>query len=224
MASRQGGPIAGLILGSLMLVGGYFLADRIGKPMRAQAAASVAWPTTEGQITVSRVERTNRAGKGKANYTAVITYQYSLDGKTFEGDRVWFGDGYLASHELASAFRAAVHRYPVGKAVNVHYDPAEPAESVLEPGPTWSGSALYFVGLGLMTLGGIILVSALGTLLFMTAALAAVIGGLVGGRRDRTRGFGPRLDEPTSDFNRPAPRPLGRSDPEQADDDGIEII
>lgn len=224
MASQQGGPIAGLIFGSLMLVGGYFLADRIGKPMRAQAAASVAWPTAEGQITVSRVERTNEAGKGKANYTAVITYQYSLDGQTFEGDRVWFGDDYSVSNEFASAFRAAVHRYPVGQAVKVHYDPAEPGESVLEPGPTWSGSVFYFIGLVLMTLGSLILVSALGTLLFMTAALAAVIGGLVGSRRDHTSQFGPRLDEPASDFDRPASRPLGRPDPEQTDDDGIEII
>lgn len=223
MASQQGGPIAGLIVGSLMLVSGYFLADRIGKPMRAQAAASVSWPTTEGQITVSRVEK-NEARKGGATYTAVITYQYSLDGQTFEGDRVWFGDDYSVSNAFASAFRAAVRRYPVGKAVKVHYDPDEPGDSVLEPGPTWSGSVFYFIGLVLMTLGSLILVSALGTLLFMTAALAAVIGGLVGGRRDHTSQFGPRLDEPASDFDRPAPRPLGRSDPEQADDDGIEII
>ncbi len=91
----------------------------------------------------------------------------------------------------------------MGKPVQVHYDPAEPAESVLEPGPTWSGSALYFIGLGLMTLGG-----------------------LLGGRRDATPGFPPVDEEPMRSFDRPLPRPLGgrpsRESP--ADDDGIEIV
>jgi len=220
MAHRQAGPIAGLVIGSLLLVGGFFLTYRIGKPIRDKAAASVAWPATEGRITASRVERVKQGGDGKATYTADITYEYALDGRTFEGDRVWFGDDYSASD--ASAFRAAVGRYPVGKAVKVHYDPAEPAESVLEPGSTWSGSALYFIGLGLMGLGGIVALSATGTLLLVMLALAAAVGGVVRGRRDSPADFGSRADP--HDFDRPPPRPLGgNSASAQADDDGIQI-
>jgi len=224
MATRQSGPITGLVIGGLLLVGGFLLAYRIGKPIRDRAVASVAWPTAEGRITGSRVERVKNGGDGKATYTADITYDYALDGRTFEGDRVWFGDDYSASD--TSAFRAAVDRYPVGQAVQVHYDPAEPAESVLEPGPTWSGSALYLIGLGLMTLGGIILVSAAGTLLLVTAALAAAVGGLFGGRLDSRDEFGSRADDAAREFDRPAPRPLGGRPPAEppADDDGIEII
>lgn len=169
MATRQSGPITGLVVGGLLLVGGFFLTVRIGKPIRDRAAASVAWPTTDGRITGSRVVRVRHGRYGTKTYTADITYEYALDGGTFAGDRIWFGDDYSASD--ASAFRAAVGRYPVGKAVKVHYDPAEPAQSVLEPGSTWSGSALYFIGLGLMTLGGLLVVSTAGTLLFVTAAL-----------------------------------------------------
>lgn len=223
MARREAGPIAGLVVGGLMLVGGYFLTYRVGKPIRDKAAASIAWPATDGRITGSKVERVKRGGEGKATYTADITYEYALDGRTFEGDRVWFGDDYSASD--ASAFRAAVGRYPVGSAVKVHYDPAEPAESVLEPGPTWSGSALYFIGLGLMTLGGIIALSSAGTLLLVTLALAAAVGGVLGGRRDSRDDFGPRRDDPARDFERPTPRPLGgHHGSERADDDGIEIV
>lgn len=228
MTSRQAGPIVGILVGGLMLVGGYFLTYRIGKPLRDRAAASTAWPATEGWITASRVERVKQRGEGKETYTADITYEYSVDGRNFEGDRVWFGDDYSASD--ASAFRAAVGRYPVGSAVKVHYDPAEPAESVLEPGPTWSGSILYFIGLGLMTLGGLVALSAVGTLLMVTLALAAAIGGLMGGRRHSKDGFGPRLDDPDRDFERPAPRPLGgrpeseRPESERPDDDGIKIV
>jgi len=223
MARREAGPIAGLLIGGLMLVGGYYLTYRVGKPIRDQAAASTSWPVTDGRITASRVERVKQGGDGKATYTADITYEYALDGRTFEGDRVWFGDAYSASD--ASAFRAAVGRYPVGRAVKVHYDPAEPAESVLEPGPTWSGSALYFIGLGLMTLGGIVTLSSAGTLLLVTLALAAAVGGVLGGRRESPDDFGPRRGDPARDFERPTPRPLsGRPDSERADDDGIEII
>ncbi len=222
MVRREAGPIAGLVIGGLMLGGGYFLTYRVGKPIRDKAAASTSWPVTDGRITGSRVERVKQK-KGGTTYTADITYEYALDGRTFEGDRVWFGDDYSASD--ASAFRAAVGRYPVGRAVKVHYDPAEPAESVLEPGTTWSGSALYFIGLGLMTLGGIVTLSAAGTLLLVTLALAATVGSLLGGRRESHDDFGPRLDDLARDFERPAPRPLGgRPDSERADDDGIEII
>lgn len=221
MAPRQSGPIAGLIAGSLLLVGGYFLTYRVGKPIRDKAAASTAWPTTDGRITASRVERVKQGGDRKASFTADITYEYALDGRTLEGDRVWFGDDYSASD--ASAFRAAVDRYPVGKAVKVHYDPAEPAESVLEPGATWSGSALYFIGLGVITLGGIIALSAVGTLVVVALALATAGGGGFG-RRDSPDDFGPRRDDPGHDFERPPPRPLGgNSAAEQADDDGIQI-
>lgn len=223
MATRQAGPILGLVVGGAMLVGGFFLTYRIGKPMREQAAASVAWPTTDGRITGSKVERVKQGGKGKATYTADITYEYALDGRSFEGDRVWIGDGYSSSD--ASAFRAAVDRYPVGKAVKVHYDPAEPSESVLDPGPAWSGSMLYFIGLGVMTLGGIITLSAVGTLVVVAVALATAGGAGFGRRQDARDEFGPRQNDPRDDFERPAPRPLGRRpDPGPADDDGIEIV
>lgn len=222
MAQRQAGPVAGLIIGGLMLVGGSFLTYRVGKPIRDRAAASTTWPTTDGRITGSKVERVKQGGDRKATFTADITYEYTLDGRTFEGDRVWFGDDYSASD--ASAFRAAVGRYPVGKAVKVHYDPAEPAESVLEPGPTWSGSTLYFIGLGLMTLGGILALSAAGTLLLVTLALAAAVGGVMGRRRDSQADFGPSADT-SNDFQRAGPRPLGGSPSSaRADDDGIEIV
>jgi hypothetical protein len=223
MARREAGPIAGLVIGGLMLVGGYFLTYRVGKPIRDKAAASIAWPATDGRITGSKVERVKRGGEDKATYTADITYEYALDGRTFEGDRVWFGDDYSATD--ASAFRAAVGRYPVGSAVKVHYDPAEPAESVLEPGPTLSGSALYFIGLGLITLGGIIALSSAGRLLLVTLALAAAVGGVLGSRRESREDFGPRQDDPARDFERPPPRPHGGpSGSEGADDDGIEIV
>jgi hypothetical protein len=46
-------PIIGIILGCLCLGGGYYVYEHVGKPMRARAAASATWPTTDGQITRS---------------------------------------------------------------------------------------------------------------------------------------------------------------------------
>lgn len=223
MARRDSGPITGLFIGGVMLFGGYFMTYYLGKPIRDQAAASTTWPTTDGRITGSEIQRVNARDEGKATYTANITYEYSLGGRTFEGDRVWFGDDYSASN--ASAFRAAVSRYPVGKAVKVHYDPADAAESVLEPGPTWSGSALYFIGLGLMTIGGIITLSAAGQLLLVSLSLAAAVSGALERRRNPNEDFSPGRDDPARDFERPAPQPLqGGTTGELPDDDGIEIV
>jgi hypothetical protein len=59
----------------------------------------------------------------------------------------------------------------------------------------------------------------------VSAALAAAVGGLLGGRRDPRDEFGPRADDAARDFERAAPRPLGGRPPATppADDDGIEI-
>lgn len=199
MSITASGPVAGLVAGALLTAGGFFMAFSIGKPIRDQAAASVTWPTTEGRITRAQLERS--ISKGKTMYSADIAYDYQLDGKPFEGGRVWMGNGSSSSDP--TPFRRAVERYPAGTAVRVHYDPADPAESVLEPGVTWASSFLYFFGLGVLAVGGMILLSALVPLLLVAAALAGF--------------FAPKGDDAMRDFDRPVPP---STDP---DDDGITI-
>lgn len=209
MTVRGGGPIAGLILGSILAAGGYGVAFWLGKPIRDEAVASTSWPATEGRIIRSRLEESRNDGKTQLSHD--IGYEYALDGKTLTGSRVWIGDGYSASP--GNEFRAAVARYPVGKQVQVHYDPTAPADSVLEPGTTWSSSLAYFIGLGMLAVGGLILLSALTPLLLVALVMAGW--------------FAPRRPDETRDFDRPSPRPLSKGGPTPSrpddGDDGIRI-
>jgi hypothetical protein len=210
MAVRGAGPITGLILGSILAAGGFMVAFWLGKPIRDQAVASSSWSTTEGRIVRSKLEESRK--DGKVHYSADIGYEYDLDGRTLTGTRVWIGDGYSSSP--GNEFRAAVDRYPAGRQVKVHYDPADPAESVLEPGPTWSSSLAYLIGLGMLGVGSLVLISALAPLLLVAVALAG--------------SGGPRHRDDMRDFDGSPPRPSfgdrgQRPEPPRGDDDGITI-
>lgn len=207
MASSAG-PVARLLAGVVLSGLGFFLGYSLGKPLRDQSLASVSWPTTEGRITRSELVRT--VSDGKAMFTSDVGYTYDLDGRSLEGERVWFGDGYRSSN--VSEFRRVVAEYPVGRQVRVHYDPLAPENSVLEPGATWSGSLLYFAGLGTLALGGILVLSCLLPLV-IALALAVPSG---------------RSSDELRDFSRPPPRPLTSPPPSPTtnpgpEDDGITI-
>ncbi|MGB8854985.1 MAG: DUF3592 domain-containing protein [Pirellulales bacterium] len=202
MTVRSSGPIAGLVMGALLTSGGWFVAYSIGKPIRDQAAASTGWPTADGRITRSQLARS--ISEGTTMYSADISYEYDVAGRRFDGDCVWFGDNSSTSD--AAPYRRAVEQYAVGTEVKVHYDPDDPITSVLEPGVTWASSMLYFIGLGMLTVGGLILASALVPLLLIGVALVGV--------------FAPRGHDPMSDFARPT---SARRDSGSSDDDGITI-
>ncbi len=202
-------PLLGLFLGLLVASGGWFVAFSVGKPIRDKAAASTAWPTADGRITRSELERVRE--EGRTMYSVDVAYDYAVAGEAFSGERVWFGDDFRSSS--ITTWRRLVDRYPVGTAVQVHYDPADPGDSVLEPGATWSGSVIYLIGLGMLVVGGLILLS---SLLPLAVMVAAILAGAGRGAEDLRDEFGEQQDE----FGRPRDGP-GRPDP--GGDDGITI-
>jgi hypothetical protein len=70
------------------------------------------------------------------------------------------------TRNLSDAQREA-DRYPVGAAVTVHYDPADPGRAVLVPGVGWSDLTTRLLLAGLL---------ALFALIFGVVALAALAG------------------------------------------------
>ena len=118
------------------------------------AKASTSWPTVQGEITGSRIDKsTSRDSDGHTDttYRADVTYRYAVEDAEYTGDTVSFGE--YGSDRRSHADRI-VKRYPVGKEVKVHYDPEKPEKAVLEPGVTWSsylvlGMGLFFTGGGL---------------------------------------------------------------------------
>ena len=113
-----------------------------------RAKASVDWPSTQGKIVESSVERHRSSGsKGRSSttYHAEILYEFTIDGTTYNGDRVAYGD-YGSSNP--SHARRVVNNYSQGKNVTVHYLPDNPEECLLEPGV--KGQAFFLPGFGLI--------------------------------------------------------------------------
>jgi Protein of unknown function (DUF3592) len=90
------------------------------------------WPTVEGKITASRTEReaTGYDSNHHMSHAWVpeIRYGYEVGGMQFQGKRI--GNSIYSSSWRGGAQRVA-HRFPSGKAVSVHYNPADPSQAVL---------------------------------------------------------------------------------------------
>ena len=104
------------------------------------AARTRAWPTVAGQIVSSGVhefhelEQNQHASRWQTLYRPEVTYSYELSGVRYTGDKVNMGGTVSASTDALA--RRVAAKYPVGVAVEVHYNPDNPADSVLEPRAT----------------------------------------------------------------------------------------
>lgn len=141
-----------------ILIGAVFTV--IGIRGLALGFASRNWPSTEARILQSEVEReTSGVGKDRSTaYHARITYEFTVDGVTYKGDRVAAAD--IGRGKSAHA-RGIVKRYPKGGSTSVYYMPEKPSTCLLEPG--FQGQAFIFpsVGLFVLLLGGVFLAAKL---------------------------------------------------------------
>jgi hypothetical protein len=108
------------------------------------ARASAEWPTVEGRITRSVVRHSTDA-EGGDSYSPEVAYTYAVSGRAFEGERIKFGENSYGSRSRAEAIAAG---YPVGRQVEVYYEPANPSNAVLEPG--LSAGSYIVLGIGLL--------------------------------------------------------------------------
>ncbi len=91
------------------------------------ALASPLWPTVTGEIIEVDARRQSRT----TNFG--VRYRYTIDGRAYEGDRIWYS---RVGRQSASTLN---ERYDEGDAVEVYYDPDDPARAILQPGATtWS--------------------------------------------------------------------------------------
>jgi len=123
-----------------------------------RASASTDWPTAQGQIMASSVDRRRSSssnGGSSTTYQAEILYQYSVADTAFNSNRVAYGDYGSSSPSHA---RRIVNRYPVGKTVIVYYMPDNPEESLLEPGLQMQSWFLPGFGFIFFTVGSLMAV------------------------------------------------------------------
>jgi len=110
--------------------------------------ASQSWPTTRGKITKAIAVK-ERTGSGHASCALVLRYSYRVGDQEYMGHR--YQGNMIYSHDQKGA-EGIVNDLLAQDRVQVWYDPAVPASSVLRPGLDegyyWNGAfgALVTVG------------------------------------------------------------------------------
>jgi hypothetical protein len=120
----------------------------------SRALACRSWPTTAGVIVsaekVKHTGQSTRRQPASVTYEAKLLYSYTVNGVSYEGTRVSFGD-FAGSSGPSQAASARLTRYPPGRAVTVYYQPRNPVVSVLETQVRWP-SIVFPIGFALLAL------------------------------------------------------------------------
>tara|TARA_B110000459_G_scaffold203300_1_gene259261 strand:- start:89 stop:715 length:627 start_codon:yes stop_codon:yes gene_type:complete len=87
------------------------------------------WEPVDGIVENSYVS-TSTDGEGGTTYCLHVDYQYTVDGRTYDGERI----SYTAENSCNSWSANSDDEYPEGKEITVYYNPTNPSESVLLPG------------------------------------------------------------------------------------------
>lgn len=122
--------LATLIFAIVFFAGGLLSWQYLTQPIAEEAQASKEWPTTQGEITFSELNRT-RNSDGKDMYSASVQYDYKVGGKTYNCSGIRTLDGSTSSK---SSVKKTLKKYAKGTHVTVYYDPDFPNTAVLEPG------------------------------------------------------------------------------------------
>jgi hypothetical protein len=108
-------------------LGTYFVIDGMRSLLRAREAMS--WPVFPGEVLASGTVQT--VTYALVFYAPQISYRYDVNGQHLESDAVQVTEARYFSKRTAQAI---ADRYPVGAKVNVHVDPQDVTDGVLETG------------------------------------------------------------------------------------------
>jgi hypothetical protein len=145
---RQGGsPLAPGVVwplaGVAFLIFAAVVSRKLG-PAKEPSASAASWPVVTGRV-VRSVMRTSPVGTsghdwnstprgpgvgirfGKSRYLDLL-YRFEVEGRGYEGSYVTPGNFRVGEQDESLA-----RRYPQGRLVPVHYNPADPSDAVLDP-------------------------------------------------------------------------------------------
>jgi hypothetical protein len=109
--------------------GTYFLMRCRRNYLKAQATYD--WPSTPGTVVVSEIKEMGPSDN--LTYDPIVTYEYHLDGKAFRSSKLKIADEFLTDGSYAQA-EELTRNFPIGRNVDVIYNPDAPQESVLVEG------------------------------------------------------------------------------------------
>lgn len=126
---------------------GYGFAEPIVRSVWA-AHTSQHWPQTQGSVVHVSIEKGH-----KGRPYELVEYAYVVGGKTYQSN----GISFMSLDSDAVSPQDLATRYPIGKAVNVFYNPDAPQEAVLRPG------LHSYLPVAMLVLGLLVVVGALGS-------------------------------------------------------------
>lgn len=116
-----------------LTAGGAYLYRVYDGNMSALSQASLDWPSVEGLITRSELKvwsSSSSTRKGANKHDVRVTYEYVVAGRSYSNDVVRFDQNNGSRSEK----QKMVSSHPVGKLVDVFYNPDDPDQSVLQKG------------------------------------------------------------------------------------------
>jgi hypothetical protein len=126
-----------------------------------EAAAMKRWPIAIGRVLSSSVQQykddagTGHFGGSRARivlFRPLVAYEYSVNGQRFEGHRIVQSPGI--NRPVPHFAQKVVDRYGAGRQIEVRYNPARPAESVLEARVPLGWIFAFVIAVGLLGLSG----------------------------------------------------------------------
>jgi len=130
-----------------------------GFASRRKAKEASAWPTVPGKVSSAEVIVHKESGvnaKGhkvrRVSYEAAIKYSYTVEDKLHHGKRVGLADGSGGKTHAEKL----VELYGASTEVQVHYNPADPKDAILDPRENGSGRQ-FAIGGALIAVGLVIL-------------------------------------------------------------------
>ena len=141
-------PIFLLVIGAAGAVGGVI--------MLSTSLKIRSWPVVQGRIVEKGVGPSTTTGASRPGryFEPRVTYDYTVDGKAFQGHRI----GMTTEAYDEDKARRVVAALP--DTVEVHYDPSNPSDAVLQPSAIgMSLLVLIFGAIAVLVGGGMLLTS-----------------------------------------------------------------
>jgi hypothetical protein len=124
----------------------------MGWRQKQKGSTSEGWSKVNGVIISTQLnEQTSSDNDGftRTTYEPVVDYVYQVNGQTYHGNKI--SAGWSMSYDYNSA-QKKISPYKTDAPVVVYYNPANPAEAVLETKSS-SGNIMLIIGIVLLALG-----------------------------------------------------------------------
>lgn len=112
--------------------------------------ASRQWSCTRGTVVEARIEELE--GDSGPSYYPHVEFRYEVGGAIYHG-KEWTHHTQDGTSESAEA---VLNRFPIGQAVDVFFDPADPARAVLEQGVVVKPYVICFVAAIVLGIVGVV--------------------------------------------------------------------